>query len=115
MPAIVRRSKLSPRKVREFAMASAGAAAILSVMASVSAAHAQQANPGVEQVVVTSTRITRGGFDAPTPTTVVGADQIEANAERSVDAFLVHDLAVQQKAVRKGGAGHTMAHIIAAE
>jgi outer membrane receptor protein involved in Fe transport len=47
------------------------------------AAVAQEGN-AVEQVVVTSTRITAGGFDAPTPTTVVGAAQIQNAAEESV-------------------------------
>jgi len=38
----------------------------------------------VEQVVVSSTRITSAGFDAPTPTTVLSADDIAKQAESNV-------------------------------
>src|SRR5215469_16864883 len=57
----------------------AGGAAILALSAS--AAMAQQ---GVEQVVVSSTRLQAAGFDAPTPTTVVSAADLEAQAKPSV-------------------------------
>ncbi|HEX4117795.1 MAG TPA: TonB-dependent receptor [Rhizomicrobium sp.] len=57
----------------------AGGAAILALSAS--AAMAQEA---VEQVVVSSTRLQSAGFDAPTPTTVVSAADLEAQAKPSV-------------------------------
>ena len=58
----------------------AGGAAILALSAG--AALAQEA--GVEQVVVSSTRLQSAGFDAPTPTTVVSAADLESSAKPSV-------------------------------
>ena len=43
-------------------------------------AGAAMAQEGVEQVVVSSTRLQQAGFDAPTPTTVVSAADLEAQA-----------------------------------
>jgi outer membrane receptor protein involved in Fe transport len=57
----------------------AGGAAIFALSAS--AAMAQEA---VEQVVVSSTRLQSAGFDSPTPTTVVSAADLEAQAKPSV-------------------------------
>src|SRR6201999_3732977 len=57
----------------------AGGAAILALSAS--AALAQE---GVEQVVVSSTRLQSAGFDAPTPTTVVSSADLEAQAKPNV-------------------------------
>ena len=42
------------------------------------------AQEGVEQVVVSSTRLQSAGFDSPTPTTVVSAADLEAQAKPSV-------------------------------
>ncbi|HET7085726.1 MAG TPA: TonB-dependent receptor [Rhizomicrobium sp.] len=42
------------------------------------------AQEGVEQVVVSSTRLQSAGFDAPTPTTVVSAADLEAQAKPNV-------------------------------
>ena len=57
----------------------AGGAAILALSAG--AAMAQEAT---EQVVVSSTRLQAAGFDSPTPTTVVSAADIEAQAKPSI-------------------------------
>jgi iron complex outermembrane receptor protein len=57
----------------------AGGAAILALSAS-----AAMAQEGVEQVVVSSTRLQTAGFDAPTPTTVVSAADLQASAKASV-------------------------------
>jgi outer membrane receptor protein involved in Fe transport len=57
----------------------AGGAAILALSAS-----AAMAQEGVEQVVVSSTRLQAAGFDAPTPTTVVSAADLQAQAKPSV-------------------------------
>jgi iron complex outermembrane receptor protein len=57
----------------------AGGAAILALSAG-----AAMAQEGVEQVVVSSTRLQSAGFDAPTPTTVVSAADLEAAAKPSV-------------------------------
>ncbi|HKU65109.1 MAG TPA: TonB-dependent receptor [Rhizomicrobium sp.] len=55
-----------------------GGAAILALSAGT--ALAQQQADTVEQVVVSGSRISIGGFEAPTPVTVVNAEQLESNA-----------------------------------
>ena len=57
----------------------AGGAAILALSAA-----GAMAQEGVEQVVVSSTRLQSAGFDAPTPTTVVSSADLEAQAKPSV-------------------------------
>ena len=57
----------------------AGSAAILALSAG-----AAMAQEGVEHVVVSSTRLQAAGFDAPTPTTVISAADIEAQAKPNV-------------------------------
>jgi iron complex outermembrane receptor protein len=57
----------------------AGGAAILALSAG--AALAQE---GVEQVIVSSTRLQSAGFDAPTPTTVVSAADLQSQAKPNV-------------------------------
>jgi len=57
----------------------AGGAAILALSAG-----AAMAQEGVEQVVVSSTRLQNAGFDAPTPTTVVSAADLEQQAKPNV-------------------------------
>jgi iron complex outermembrane recepter protein len=47
--------------------------------------------PAIEEVVVTGSRITRDGFDAPTPVTVIGEETIEAAAPENLADF-VNDL-----------------------
>src|SRR3954471_3950643 len=42
------------------------------------------AQEGVEQVVVSSTRLQAAGFDAPTPTTVISAADLQAQAKPNV-------------------------------
>ena len=59
-----------------------GGAAVLALSAS--GAMAQQVAQGVEQVVVSSTRLQSAGFNAPTPTTVVSAADLDAQAKPSV-------------------------------
>jgi outer membrane receptor protein involved in Fe transport len=55
-----------------------------------SVAVAQESEPsGVENVVVSASRITTGGFSAPTPVTVLGAADIDANAQPSITNALV--------------------------
>ena len=57
----------------------ASGAAILAL--SVSTAIAQE---GIEQVVVCSTRLQNAGFDAPTPTTVVSAADLQAQSKANI-------------------------------
>src|SRR5579862_1220793 len=47
-------------------------------------ARAQQASENVESVVVSGSRITIGGFTAPTPVTVVDAAKLESNAYANI-------------------------------
>jgi outer membrane receptor protein involved in Fe transport len=47
-------------------------------------AGAAMAQEGVEQVVVSSTRLQAAGFDAPTPTTVISAADLEGQAKPNV-------------------------------
>jgi outer membrane receptor protein involved in Fe transport len=56
-----------------------GSAAILALSAG-----AAMAQEGVESVVVSSTRLQSAGFDAPTPTTVVSAADLEASAKPNI-------------------------------
>ncbi|MFN2288790.1 MAG: TonB-dependent receptor plug domain-containing protein [Chromatocurvus sp.] len=42
----------------------------------------------IEQVVVTGSRLSRSGFDAPTPVTLLGEDEIAAEAPASIDTFV---------------------------
>ena len=58
----------------------ASGAAIVTLSASTAMAQQQ----GVEQVVVSSTRLQAAGFDAPTPTTVMSAADLQAQAKPSV-------------------------------
>ncbi|HVV28522.1 MAG TPA: TonB-dependent receptor [Rhizomicrobium sp.] len=58
----------------------AGGAAILALSAGAAMAQEQ----GVEQVVVSSTRLQSAGFDAPTPTTVVSSADLESQAKPNV-------------------------------
>jgi iron complex outermembrane receptor protein len=61
------------------------AATIAFSAALVSIAQAQETQPmSVEQVVVSSSRITTAGFDAPTPTTVLSANDIADQAQSNV-------------------------------
>jgi outer membrane receptor protein involved in Fe transport len=53
-----------------------------SALAMASSAYAQQAD--VESVTVSSSRITTAGFNAPTPTTVIGSDFIEKQGKDNI-------------------------------
>ena len=53
-----------------------------------SASQKAEAAPAVEEVVVTGSRIVREGYEAPTPLTVVGTDQLEKSATNSLMGFL---------------------------
>jgi len=45
---------------------------------------AQQSEPGVESITVSSSRIMSSGFDAPTPTTVINSDELVKQANTNV-------------------------------
>src|SRR5262245_2208319 len=46
------------------------------------------ADENLESVVVTGSRIARGGFETPTPVSVVGADRIEQRAASNIGDLL---------------------------
>ncbi|HEU4548562.1 MAG TPA: TonB-dependent receptor [Rhizomicrobium sp.] len=60
----------------------AGGVAMLALSAG--AAMAQGQAPAVEQVIVSSTRLQNAGFDAPTPTTVMSAADLEKQAQPNI-------------------------------
>ncbi len=64
-------------------LALSSSTAVLAMMMA-APAMAQQEAQNVEQVTVSSTRITTGGFDAPTPTTVISADDLLKQANPNV-------------------------------
>jgi len=77
--------KRYPRKIRSRALTMTSVAALLSCApALLSPAWAQD----TEQVTVSASRIIRDGFQAPTPTTVVGAQDIETQAKPNIYAAI---------------------------
>ena len=72
----------------------AGLAAFLAAIFSISAnapAAAQDQTEVLENIVVTGTRVARSGYSQPTPVTVIGLEQIEADAPHNL-ADLVNQL-----------------------
>ena len=83
------------KRIRRQALGSAGAAAMLATLICTPAL-AQTAPPAgapeaatVSEIVVTGTRIQTTGFTAPTPTSVIGEEQIQNNAQPNVFATIV--------------------------
>jgi outer membrane receptor protein involved in Fe transport len=74
------------------------------VALSTGAAMAQQ---GVEQVTITSTRLQAAGFDAPTPTTVLSATDLQAQAKPNIFDTLTIMPAVQGSTGAAAQAGTT--------
>ena len=61
---------------------------------------------GIEEVVVTATRIVRDGYEAPTPTTVIGVEQIEQAAQTNIADYVNQLPALAGSAsVRTGNGG----------
>lgn len=73
-------------KMKSLRVAKLGGVAIVALnLLAMPAAHAQEAQgAAVEQVVVSSSRITTGGFNAPTPTTVLSAGDIADQGQSNV-------------------------------
>ena len=84
-----------------------GSAAILALSAG-----AAMAQEGVEQVVVSSTRLQAAGFDAPTPTTVISAADLEAQAKPNMFDALTHLPALQGSTGAALQAGSTTTGLI---
>ncbi len=75
----------SPALSRFKSRALASTAALMAAFASVGAAQAQE----TENVTVSASRIIRDGFQAPTPTTVLGADDIAAQAQPNIYSAVI--------------------------
>lgn len=79
-----------------------------------SVASAQQAVEQLEEVRVTASRIQRSGFEAPTPTTVIGSDIIESRAAVRVSQVLFEIPALRPTATAvpfSSSAGGTYANL----
>src|SRR5690349_11119710 len=82
------------RLVRKHAFVTTSVAAILASSFAASAARAQTAPaqaaqaPATEEIVVTGTRVVRDGYEAPTPLTVVGVEQVQQAATNSTIDYL---------------------------
>ncbi len=77
--------------LKKSALRTASATAIL--LATTLAAHAQEqlaaaAPVATDEIVVTGTRIVRDGYEAPTPTTVVGVEELQAAAQANVADYV---------------------------
>ncbi|WP_296443630.1 TonB-dependent receptor plug domain-containing protein, partial [Rhodoferax sp. UBA5149] len=72
-------------RVRMYALTSAAA---LCLMGPAMAQEVAQNDASVESVSVTGTRVVRDGYSAPTPVTVVGSEQIEAQAPQNLADFV---------------------------
>lgn len=71
-------------RLRKTALAGASSLAVACMMP----AGPALAQDLVEELVVTASRVNRSGFDAPTPTTVVGTDNLQAVAATNVADML---------------------------
>ncbi len=76
----------NPLRARKFIAGTAVSAfALLACMpAPARAAEAQTAQEPVEEIVITGSRIVRDGYEAPTPVTVVGVEQLQDAAKTNI-------------------------------
>jgi len=77
-------SELAGQRRPELVLAAAPASSLLVQSAPTQVAEVNN----VEEVVVTSTRIIREGYNAPTPLTVLGAERIETQAGANIQTFI---------------------------
>jgi outer membrane receptor protein involved in Fe transport len=81
------------RRPKTVVRAALGGASLIALAAAAGPALAQAATDGgapqdVSEVVVTATRVVRDGFEAPTPTTVLGAAEIQAKSPANLADFV---------------------------
>jgi outer membrane receptor protein involved in Fe transport len=79
------------RQFRTWSLASTSAASIALSLGMTHSAYAQSPvtsqqaqTPAVEEIVVTGTRVVRDGYEAPTPVTVVGVEQLQHQASSNI-------------------------------
>lgn len=70
------------------ALALCGSAGISNVCAQETERNAPVDERGVEEIMVTASRISRAGFDAPTPVTMINRDELENRGTSNVASFL---------------------------
>jgi outer membrane receptor protein involved in Fe transport len=84
---------------------------VLAAFPHVASAQSGDGEAVTSDIVVTGTRVTRDGYDAPTPTTVLGSDLIEAKAPTTIIDALVtlpafkNSSSAQTAGVGQAGAG----------
>src|SRR3954463_5229891 len=86
-PSSVASADLFNPRVRNRALTMTSAVALLSSVPALFTSAAAQA-PDTEKVTVFASRIVRDGFQAPTPTTVVGSEDIEQQAKPNIYATI---------------------------
>src|SRR5581483_1505913 len=83
--ALIRRRTLATVSMAALIVSGAGTQAF----AQAQTAQAQTAQaPAVEEIVVTGTRVVRDGYEAPTPLTVVGVEQIQQMAPANIADYV---------------------------
>ncbi len=73
-------------------MTTVSTAAVLAASFAAQAQTAQQAQtdaPAVDEITVTGTRVVRDGYEAPTPVTVIGVEQIEQQPMQHISDFVM--------------------------
>jgi iron complex outermembrane receptor protein len=81
-------SRTARRRAKVWALSTVSATALATV--SVTNAQAQVESATIDQIVVTGSRITRDGYEAPTPVSVLGAEELNAlNTVNVADAVNV--------------------------
>jgi outer membrane receptor protein involved in Fe transport len=76
------------------------------LVASVALAQNPNANTAIEEVVVSASRLTTGGFNAPTPTQTLGTDDLEQLAQPNIAASVGMLPALTGNPSPAGGAGN---------
>src|SRR5450755_1500518 len=84
-----------------------GGSTIALASAPLSLSYAQD-NPDIEQVVVSASRISIAGYQSPTPVTVVGAAELEANAKNDLGDAIRQLPAVQGASPQAGSSSVTI-------
>ncbi len=70
-------------------MTTVSTVALIAASATAQAQTAQTAqSPAVEEIVVTGSRVVRDGYEAPTPVTVIGLEQMEAQPMQHISDFV---------------------------
>jgi len=79
-------AKTLPTFLRRTHLVTASAIALMAAMPALeaAAAEAQGAQEPLEEIIITGSRIIRNGYEAPTPVTVVGIEQIQDTGKANI-------------------------------